>query len=93
MRLLRADTLEVVEFMGRVPPYVILSHTWGPDEVSFQDLSQLSKPALKKKTGYDKIAGCCARALEDGYQYVWVDTCWSVMYLTTLFYSIQANSS
>ncbi|KAK4462876.1 heterokaryon incompatibility protein-domain-containing protein [Cladorrhinum samala] len=75
MRLLRADTLEVVEFMGRVPPYVILSHTWGPDEVSFQDLSQLSKPALKKKTGYDKIAGCCARALEDGYQYVWVDTC------------------
>ncbi|KAK3988923.1 heterokaryon incompatibility protein-domain-containing protein [Cladorrhinum sp. PSN332] len=75
MRLLRTDTLELVEFQGRVPPYVILSHTWGPDEVTFQELSLLSKSALKKKAGYDKIAGCCARAVEDGYEYVWVDTC------------------
>ncbi|KAK3314388.1 heterokaryon incompatibility protein-domain-containing protein [Apodospora peruviana] len=76
MRLLRADTLELAEFVGRVPPYVILSHTWGPDEVSFQDLSVPSKlSAAKKKAGYAKIAGCCARAAEDGYDYVWVDTC------------------
>ncbi|KAK4159888.1 heterokaryon incompatibility protein-domain-containing protein [Cladorrhinum sp. PSN259] len=75
MRLLRTDTLELVEFQGRVPPYVILSHTWGPEEVSFQDLSLLGKSALKKKAGYDKIVGCCARAVEDGYQYVWIDTC------------------
>ena len=76
MRLLRADTLELAEFVGRIPPYVILSHTWGPDEVSFQDLSIPSKlPAAKKKAGYAKIAGCCARAIEDGYEYVWVDTC------------------
>ncbi|VBB83565.1 Putative Protein similar to Vegetative incompatibility protein HET-E-1 of Podospora anserina [Podospora comata] len=75
MRLLRTDTLELVEFVGRVPPYVILSHTWGPDEVTFQDLSQLSKTALRKKAGYAKIAGCCARAIQDQYEYVWVDTC------------------
>ncbi|KAM7205166.1 Heterokaryon incompatibility protein (HET) domain containing protein [Naviculisporaceae sp. PSN 640] len=76
MRLLRADTLELAEFVGKVPPYVILSHTWGPEEVSFHDLSIPAKrTAAKKKAGYVKIAGCCARALEDGYEYVWVDTC------------------
>ncbi|KAK4183893.1 heterokaryon incompatibility protein-domain-containing protein [Podospora australis] len=75
MRLLKTDTLEVVEFVGRVPPYVILSHRWGPDEVTFQDLSQLSRTALQKKKGYAKISGCCARAIEDGYRYAWVDTC------------------
>ncbi|KAK4209898.1 hypothetical protein QBC37DRAFT_429614 [Rhypophila decipiens] len=76
MRLLRADTLELVEFVGRAPPYVILSHTWGPEEVSFQDLSVPSKlAAAKRKAGYAKLTGCCARALEDGYEYIWVDTC------------------
>ncbi|KAK4223149.1 heterokaryon incompatibility protein-domain-containing protein [Podospora fimiseda] len=75
MRLLRTDTLELVEFQGRVPPYVILSHTWGPEEVSFQDLSLLPKSALKKKAGYGKIEGCCTRAVQDGYEYCWVDTC------------------
>ncbi|KAK4152278.1 heterokaryon incompatibility protein-domain-containing protein [Chaetomidium leptoderma] len=75
MRLLRTDTLELVEFVGRVPPYVILSHTWGPDEVSFEDLPLLPKAALKKKAGYSKILGCSSRAAADGYEYVWVDTC------------------
>lgn len=76
MRLLRTDTLELVEFVGRVPPYVILSHTWGPDEVSYEDLTLLPKAALIKKAGYTKLAGCSARAAADGYEYVWVDTCW-----------------
>ena len=76
MRLLKTDTLELVEFVGRVPPYVILSHTWGSDEVSFKDLGTVSKSALKKRAGYAKIVGCCARAIEDGYEYAWVDTCW-----------------
>ncbi|KAK3385200.1 heterokaryon incompatibility protein-domain-containing protein [Podospora didyma] len=75
MRLLKTDTLELVEFVGRVPPYVILSHTWGSDEVSFLDLKTVSKAGLKKKAGYAKIVGCCARAIEDGYEYAWVDTC------------------
>ncbi len=77
MRLLRTDTLELAEFVGRAPPYVILSHTWGSEEVSFQDMSQSSKAAaLKKKAGYAKLAGCCSRAAADGYEYIWVDTCW-----------------
>lgn len=76
MRLLRTDTLELVEFVARVPPYVILSHTWGPEEVTFEDLKQPSRAAVKKKAGYAKIVGCCRRAAADGYEYAWVDTCW-----------------
>ncbi|KAK5655205.1 hypothetical protein OQA88_6104 [Cercophora sp. LCS_1] len=75
MRLIKTDTLDLVEFVDRVPPYVILSHTWGPDEITFQDLATGSRAAAKKKTGYAKIAGFCARAVEDGYEYAWMDTC------------------
>lgn len=76
MRLIKTDTLDLVEFVDRVPPYVILSHTWGPDEITFQDLTTGSRAAVKKKTGYAKIAGFCKRAVEDGYDYAWMDTCW-----------------
>ncbi|KAK0639810.1 heterokaryon incompatibility protein-domain-containing protein [Cercophora newfieldiana] len=76
MRLIKTDSLELVEFVGRAPPYVILSHTWGPEELTCQDLlTAASRAIAKKKAGFAKIAGCCARALEDGYEYAWVDTC------------------
>jgi len=43
MRLLDASTLEVVEVRDDdVPDYAILSHTWGRDEVSLQDLELLA---------------------------------------------------
>jgi hypothetical protein len=36
MRLLHSTNLELVEFMERdLPPYIILSHTWEAEEVSF----------------------------------------------------------
>ncbi len=42
MRLLKIDTdpLEVVEFMdeAQIEPYAILSHTWGKEECSLQDM-------------------------------------------------------
>jgi hypothetical protein len=39
MRLLSASSLEIEEFMGHdVPQYAILSHTWGEEEVTFQDM-------------------------------------------------------
>ncbi|KAK4450903.1 hypothetical protein QBC34DRAFT_401828 [Podospora aff. communis PSN243] len=76
MRLIKTDSLELVEFVERIPPYVILSHTWGQEELTCQDLLTPSSRALaKKKAGYAKIAGCCARAVDDGYDYAWVDTC------------------
>ncbi|KAK1633606.1 heterokaryon incompatibility protein-domain-containing protein, partial [Colletotrichum phormii] len=54
------------------PPYVILSHTWNEDEVTFQDLDD---PDHTKKRGYAKIDGLCCLAAQNGYQWVWVDTC------------------
>lgn len=47
-------------------------HTWGDEEVSFQDM--LVSGASSKK-GYEKIVKCCEIAISDGFEYVWVDTC------------------
>ncbi len=61
------------------PPYAILSHRWRPDEVSFRDctLGQdiTARDDTKYKFGYRKLLGVCTKALEDGIEYVWVDTC------------------
>jgi len=44
MRLLHAETLEFRMFdENSLPRYVILSHTWGKDEVSYQDMCWLQK--------------------------------------------------
>jgi hypothetical protein len=57
-----------------VPPYAILSHTWGADgdEVTFQDLVD---DTGRNKAGYGKIQFCRDQAARDGLQYFWVDTC------------------
>lgn len=54
------------------PPYAILSHTWGEEEVSFQDLDDLNHV---EKLGYEKIEGCCEQAVLDCLNFVWIDTC------------------
>ncbi|KAL8907079.1 MAG: hypothetical protein Q9207_001620 [Kuettlingeria erythrocarpa] len=54
------------------PPYAILSHTWGDEEVSFQEIAN---PAAKRLHGYRKIEGCCALARSQGHGLLWVDTC------------------
>lgn len=78
MRLLNVHTFEFEEFLGQVgngiPPYTILSHTWGPDEVTFKDHTERGRDSTHKK-GYDKIRGCCRLAVAEGFQYVWIDTC------------------
>lgn len=61
------------EFSGQeVQPYAILSHTWGEDEVCFQDMERAD--AANKK-GYEKVKNFCSLAKANGYKYVWVDTC------------------
>ncbi len=73
MRLLKASTRTLHEFHGSiVPPYAILSHTWGEDEVSFQDIVQAN---YSRKIGYRKILRCCELAASEGWEYVWADTC------------------
>jgi hypothetical protein len=74
MRLLHAETIQPISFEGgTIPWYAILSHTWGTDEVSFQDI-QRPDDALSK-AGYAKIRYACQETLRRGLKYVWVDTC------------------
>ena len=56
-----------------IPPYAILSHTWGQDidEVSFDDMTN----GTVEKAGYQKIRLCGERARQDGLEYFWIDTC------------------
>ncbi|KAI0376938.1 HET-domain-containing protein [Hypomontagnella monticulosa] len=75
MRLLNAKTKKVREFLGvEVPPYAILSHTWGANEVTFADI-QGTWPSYRRRESWKKIEWCCREALEDDLEYVWVDTC------------------
>lgn len=73
MRLLHSKTRRLKVFMedDSIPPYAILSHTWGQDEVTYQDMSDQN---VEQKTGYAKIKHCCSRAAEDGFEWTWVDT-------------------
>jgi hypothetical protein len=73
MRLLNTSTIQFREFHGsQVPYYAILSHTWGEEEVSFDEMQDEKG---RDKVGYKKIADCCALAASDGWDYVWIDTC------------------
>lgn len=77
MRLIDTTTIEVQDFINdnEIPPYAILSHTWGNDEVTLQALrSRDSNPAIKSTKGYDKIIQCCRIASENGLRWAWVDT-------------------
>ncbi|RYO94569.1 hypothetical protein DL766_001933 [Monosporascus sp. MC13-8B] len=72
-RLLNVHSRRLEEYIGdRIPPYAILSHTWGDSEVTFQDLA---KPDHAIKPAYAKIEGGCQQAIRDGHDYVWIDTC------------------
>ncbi|KAK1757052.1 heterokaryon incompatibility protein-domain-containing protein [Echria macrotheca] len=91
MRLIHADTFEMKEFIGSgTPPYAILSHTWGDDEVSFHAMQSTWDKAAQapselatqevwdnamKTKGFMKIVNSCKQARLDGIEWVWVDTC------------------
>ncbi|KAI1132539.1 heterokaryon incompatibility protein-domain-containing protein [Nemania abortiva] len=79
MKLIHTTSLQFHEFeksSSRVPPYAILSHTWGDDEVTFRDMSLgPKKSTTKKKKGYEKITQTCRLARENKLEYVWIDTC------------------
>lgn len=77
MRLLSYSNdgrFSLTQFFDHIPPYAILSHTWGPDteEVSFRDVMDGTG---RSKPGYEKIKFCGEQAKRDGLQYFWVDTC------------------
>ncbi|KAF2727314.1 NACHT-domain-containing protein [Polyplosphaeria fusca] len=80
MRLLQCDgtggcrLTEAFSSNEAIPPYAILSHTWGAeiDEVNFDDLI---KHTGADKPGYEKIRFCAEQARRDGLEYIWIDAC------------------
>ncbi|KAF4875144.1 Vegetative incompatibility protein HET-E-1 [Colletotrichum siamense] len=73
MRLINVDTLALEEFFGNdVPRYAILSHTWGPDEVSFQDWKTMA--VARERTGFQKIELARRHAFSQDIGYLWIDT-------------------
>ena len=72
MRLLNIKTFQLETFFSDVPEYAALSHTWGDEEVNFQDLTANSG---RMKKGWNKILGSTTQAAKHGCNYVWIDTC------------------
>ncbi|KAF5309272.1 hypothetical protein D9758_019069 [Tetrapyrgos nigripes] len=74
MRLLNTVSLRLKEFDAiSVPPYAILSHTWGRHELLFQDFQNLE--AAKHKAGYIKVMKACSYAREYNFDWIWIDSC------------------
>ncbi|KAH8642420.1 hypothetical protein IG631_05362 [Alternaria alternata] len=80
MRLLQAvqqangeTDFSLVEFIDDIPPYAILSHTWGADheEVTFKDIYK-GQGKGRTKPGYGKLMFCAQRATRDRIGYFWV---------------------
>ncbi len=73
MRLLNVETLRLETFYGSdVPEYAALSHTWGDEEVTFQDLTT---DLGRKKKGWTKVFGSATEAKKHGCKFIWIDTC------------------
>lgn len=87
MRLLHTKTVRLQDFYGSyTPPYAILSHRWGDEEVILQDVLGLrgdwdsldeyeENAAITSKEGFDKLARAVALARRNDFEFIWVDTC------------------
>lgn len=79
MRLLHTTTQKLVE---KTPEelrkdnirYAILSHTWGPNEVVYDDIVRGTE-RTKNPNSLIKVQGACQQACSNGYDYIWIDTC------------------
>ena len=81
MRLLNTRSYELSRLFvpNEVPDYVILSHRWSDEEVTFtaMKVDPISNPesGLRSKKGFQKIRGACEQACRDGYSWIWIDNC------------------
>ncbi|KAI0423890.1 heterokaryon incompatibility protein-domain-containing protein [Xylaria sp. FL1042] len=57
--------------------YAILSHTWGEDEVSFEQFRNFGPTWLDsaQQHRFSKIVKTCELATQHGLSYAWIDTC------------------
>ncbi|KAH8730401.1 heterokaryon incompatibility protein-domain-containing protein, partial [Phaeosphaeriaceae sp. PMI808] len=73
MRLFNVETFKLETFFNSdVPEYAALSHTWGDEEVTFQDISTGFD---RTKKGWTKILKSAVEAGNHNCKYIWVDTC------------------
>jgi hypothetical protein len=73
MRLLNINTMKLEEFFGdQIPEYVILSHRWVEEEVTFLDINGSGWRSMK---GAKKILFAARQCRVDQHSYVWIDTC------------------
>lgn len=79
MRLLRTNgeelKLDIFSNERDLPEYGILSHVWlaAEEEISFQDVEK--GRTSSEKQGRRKLDFARKQAHEDGFEYVWIDTC------------------
>ncbi|KAG6365609.1 hypothetical protein INS49_007220 [Diaporthe citri] len=63
-------------FEKDTPPYAILSHRWGEEEILYQDMIPSAVQFVtQNKYGYAKLLGSCSLAHRQGYKWIWIDTC------------------
>ena len=74
---------KVLEFRDdEATKYAILSHRWiDPTEVDYEEMVDLARMGteerdeIRYRQGYKKIVDTCVHAKQDGYEWVWIDTC------------------
>jgi hypothetical protein len=73
MRLINTSTLQPHDFSSStIPKHAILSHTWGKDEITFQDMQSHSRASTR---GWAKITETCRLAQDQYISFAWIDTC------------------
>ncbi|KAI6030182.1 heterokaryon incompatibility protein-domain-containing protein [Pisolithus marmoratus] len=73
MRLINVHTHHLEMFNSSPPEYAILSHRWREEEILFQDIEEGRDIVARR--GYTKFHDSCRRASDDGFDYIWIDTC------------------
>ncbi|KAF5671803.1 beta transducin [Fusarium heterosporum] len=75
MRLINTHTLQLESYFGASRRYAILSHVWGSDEVSFQDMTSVDPGQTLELDRYSKLRESCSMARSLKFDYIWIDTC------------------
>ncbi|CAF3580719.1 unnamed protein product, partial [Fusarium graminearum] len=75
MRLINTQTLQLEFYHGGSRRYAILSHVWGNDEVTFQDMTSVDPAEALELDRYSKLRESCKLARSLKLDYLWIDTC------------------
>lgn len=80
MRMLNLWDWKISEFFEKeIPPYYILSHRWGDEEINYEDFVKKHNP--HESPAFHKIMGACSFAKSfrlpgrPKVNWLWIDTC------------------